>query len=37
VESQASTIRTLEAGGSSDPIPDAAGSVLLLLLMKEIP
>uniref|UniRef100_A0A2N9EDU1 Uncharacterized protein n=1 Tax=Fagus sylvatica TaxID=28930 RepID=A0A2N9EDU1_FAGSY len=27
VESQASTIRTLEAGRSSDPIPDAAGSV----------
>ncbi len=27
VESQASTIRTLEAGGSSDPIPDAAGAI----------
>jgi hypothetical protein len=27
MESQASTIRTLEAGRSSDPIPDAAGSV----------
>uniref|UniRef100_A0A2N9H4F2 F-box associated domain-containing protein n=1 Tax=Fagus sylvatica TaxID=28930 RepID=A0A2N9H4F2_FAGSY len=25
MESQASTIRSLEAGGSSDPIPDAAG------------
>ena len=27
MESQASTIRALEAGRSSDPIPDAAGSV----------
>ncbi|GMY19233.1 F-box/kelch-repeat protein At3g06240-like isoform X1 [Fagus crenata] len=27
VESQASTIRTLEAGGSSDPVPDAAGAI----------
>ncbi|GMY19244.1 F-box/kelch-repeat protein At3g06240-like isoform X1, partial [Fagus crenata] len=27
VESQASTIRALEAGGSSDPIPDAAGAI----------
>jgi hypothetical protein len=37
MESQASTIRSLEAGGSSDPIPDAAGGILLLLLMKAIP
>ncbi|GMY19255.1 F-box/kelch-repeat protein At3g06240-like isoform X8 [Fagus crenata] len=27
VESEASAIRTLEAGGSSDPVPDAAGGI----------
>jgi hypothetical protein len=27
VESQASAIRTLEAGGASDPVPDAAGGI----------
>ena len=27
MESQASTIRTLEAGGSSDPVPDAVGAI----------
>uniref|UniRef100_A0A2N9EQ96 Uncharacterized protein n=1 Tax=Fagus sylvatica TaxID=28930 RepID=A0A2N9EQ96_FAGSY len=27
VEGQASAIRTLEAGGSSDPVPDAAGGI----------
>ncbi len=27
MESQASAIRTLEAGGSSNPVPDAAGGI----------